>query len=348
MQFWLRTCVKVLSAAYFLLTSVYCLMAYLPYTYYAVIKAPPNAWIPWFATHHIHIYWVLLLCAMGAYWPHKKNSKVLVFFGASTLGGILLAFHPFLLKLQNNSSAYAWSIASLAPIILMALSQAIVNWPRGSKPSQSSLTYLPVVVAAGTVCLITSLGTKLEYHRAGQLLSVHAKDFELGLWSFVTHVVLAILIVSLLNLIFAIARRTSHSRVVQVVTIGTAAFAVLSVSLKNFLDTAFSFQGRASILYALLFFPADVVLASKEPNDASGAHAQRQIIFCDGNCGVGSAGADLAFHDRGMGLELCYPAFIYSAAVDCFDGSLLSIIAAATDLFSCRDHRRAFVSRNLI
>ena len=234
MQFWLRTCVKALSAAYFLLTSLYCLLAYLPYTYYAVIKAPPNAWVPWFATHHAHIYWALLLCGIGAYWPQKRTSKFLIFFGASTAGGILLAFHPFLPELQSNSSAYAWSIVSLVPVILMALSQVIVDWPRGSYTSQSSLTYVPAVVAASAICLITSLGAKLESHRAGHSLSVHAKDFELGLWSFVTHVALAVLIVSLLNLIFAIGRRTSHPRTLPLVAIGLTAFAALGHKSEKF------------------------------------------------------------------------------------------------------------------
>jgi hypothetical protein len=263
MQFWVRTCVKGLSAAYFLLTSVYCLLAYLPYTYYAVIKAPPNAWVPWFAAHHAQIYWGLLLCALGAYWPQKRTSKFLIFFGASALGGILLALNPFLPKLQSNSSAYAWSIASLIPVILMGLSQVIVDWPRGSSNgSQSSLTYFPVVVAASAICLITSLGAKLENHRAGHPLSMHAKDFELGVWSFVTHVALAILIVSLLNLIFAIGRRTSHPRTLPLFTIGLAAFATLSLSLKNFLDTALSFQGWSSLVYSLMLAAAVVLCCS--------------------------------------------------------------------------------------
>lgn len=261
MQFWLRTCVKVLSAAYSLLTSVYCLLAYLPYTYYAVIKAPPNPWVPWFATHHVQIYWVLLFCGVGAYWLHKRTSKFLVFFGASAVGGILLALHPFLPLLQGNSTAYVWSVVSLVPVVLMALFQVIDDWPRDTYTSRSSLTYLPVVVAASAICLITSLGAKLESHRAGHPLSVHAKDFELGLWSLVTHVVFAILIVSVLNLIFAIGRRTSHPRTLPLVTIGLTYFAALSLSLKNFLDTALSFQGWSSICYALLLAAA-VVLSS--------------------------------------------------------------------------------------
>ena len=212
MQFWLRTCLKVLSTAYFLLTSIYCLLAYLPYTYYAVIKAPPNPWVPWFAAHHVQIYWALLLWGVGVYWAHRRTTKFLICFAASTLAGILLAFHPVLPKLQSNSSAYGWAIAALVPVILVALFQIIIDFARGSQRSQSSLTYLPVLVAASAVWLITSLGAKWEYHRAGHPLSVHAKDLELGLWSFVTHVVLAVLIVSLLNLIFAVGAPRHHTR----------------------------------------------------------------------------------------------------------------------------------------
>ena len=109
MQFWLRTCLKALSAAYFLLTSVYCLLAYLPYTYYAVIKAPPNPWVPWFAMHHVQIYWALLLCGVGAYWPHRRTTKFLIYFAASAWAEFCWPFIPVLPKLQSNSSAYGWA-----------------------------------------------------------------------------------------------------------------------------------------------------------------------------------------------------------------------------------------------
>src|SRR5205807_2593255 len=115
----------------------------------------------------VQIYWTLLLCGVAAYWPHRRTSKFIVFFGVSTAAGILLAFHPLLPKMQSNSSAYGWGFAALVPIILMALFQIIIYSPSGSQRSQTSLTYLPVVVAASAVWLITSLGAKWEYHRTG-------------------------------------------------------------------------------------------------------------------------------------------------------------------------------------
>lgn len=242
-----------------MLTSLYCLLSYLPYTYYAVIKAPPDAWIPWFVTHHVQIYWLLLLCTAGAYWSEKRTRQFSIFYGAFILGGILLALHPFLFQLKSDFSAYAWCIASLIPLGFMALFQVIADWPHDSGRPQSWVSYFPVVLAASTVCLITALGTRLKYHQAGQSLNVHLKDFELGLWSLVTHVVLAILVVSLLNLIFALAQRTAYQRAITLLTVALAVFAVLGVSLENFLDSALSFHGWFSILYALLL-AATIVL----------------------------------------------------------------------------------------
>lgn len=252
MQFWSRIFVKLLWAIYFLLTSLYCLLAHLPYTYYALIKAPPNAWVPWFAAHHVQIYWVLLLGATGAYWPHKATRRFSIIFGMSTLGGILLALHPFLPTLQSNFSAYAWSVVSLIPIAVMALFHIVSCWSHDAGRSQYSVTYFPVLLAACMVFLLSTLGTKLKYHYAGHSVGVHLKDFELGMWSLVTHVMLAMVVVSLLNLIFAIAVRTSYTRAIPWVTIAVAAFAVLTASLENFLDAAFSFQGWLPLLYAIL------------------------------------------------------------------------------------------------
>jgi hypothetical protein len=250
MQLRLRTFLKLLWAAYLLLTSAYCLLGYLPYTYFAVIKAPPEAWIPWFVAHHGQIFWGLLLCTACCYWSQKGTRQFSILFGASTLGGILLALSPILPRLQNNFSAYLWSIGSLIPIALMAVFQLMTYKSQGTGRARSFVTYLPGLLAATTVCLLTTLGTKLKYHHAGQSLSVHLKDFELGLWSLVSHVVLAILIVSLLN--FVLTEHTASPRAIRFVTIGLAIFVAFSVVLAGFLDTALSFQGWLSGFYAVL------------------------------------------------------------------------------------------------
>jgi hypothetical protein len=57
-RLWLQTFLRLASGTYFVLASVYCLLAFLPYTFCALIKAPPYPWMPWFVRHQGGLYWV--------------------------------------------------------------------------------------------------------------------------------------------------------------------------------------------------------------------------------------------------------------------------------------------------
>ena len=63
MRSWAATFLKLIWGIFLVLTSIYCLLAFLPYTYFALIKAPAYSWMPWFAHHHRPLYWLALLAA---------------------------------------------------------------------------------------------------------------------------------------------------------------------------------------------------------------------------------------------------------------------------------------------
>ena len=100
---------------YLVLTSIYCLLAFLPYTYFALIKAPAYSWMPWFARHHRPLYWLVLLAAAVASRIGKKTRADAWLFGALAFAGIYLAARPFMPTLQNNWAAYWWSLIALPP-----------------------------------------------------------------------------------------------------------------------------------------------------------------------------------------------------------------------------------------
>ena len=68
---WLATLLKLMWGSYLVLTSLYCLLAYLPYTFYALIKAPPYEWMLWFVHHHVTLYLVMAAAAAKAYWQYN-------------------------------------------------------------------------------------------------------------------------------------------------------------------------------------------------------------------------------------------------------------------------------------
>ena len=71
-RIWLATGLKGLWGVYWTLTSLYCLLAYMPYTYCALIKAPPYAWMVWFVHYHVTLFWLALLAAAFAFYPQRK------------------------------------------------------------------------------------------------------------------------------------------------------------------------------------------------------------------------------------------------------------------------------------
>jgi Sulfatase len=260
-RLWSGTCLKLIWAAYLLLTSLYCLLTFLPYTYYALIKAPAYEWMPWFVHHHAQLYWLALLGAAAAYWPGGRHWGYAAIFGPLTLAGIVNSAHPVLVGLNSSFLAYVLSIAALAPVLLLSFFEILSAWPKEPGASGTSLRYSPVVFSAVTIALLCTLGTKIRHYTESRSAAVHLGSFELGLWSLITHVVLAIMIVSFLNLNFALAARTTQPRIVRCGVVVFAGFTGLTIGLSNFLDTALSFAGVWAKLYAALLAATLVFLS---------------------------------------------------------------------------------------
>src|SRR4051812_34667607 len=128
-----------MAGAYFLLTSLYCLLAFLPYTYCAFVKAPPYPWMPRFAQHQAILYWIAVTAAVIAaripLWRTGwKERRFLLPVGLLATLGMYLSVRPFLPGLHSNQAAYFWSLASLLPLPLIALSL----WSESGPPTQCS------------------------------------------------------------------------------------------------------------------------------------------------------------------------------------------------------------------
>src|ERR1700744_4596445 len=110
MKLWFSIPLKLAWAGYFFLTSIYCVLAIPPYTYYALIKAPPYAWVPWFVGHHVMLYWIAWLASAVAYGPGKKTGAYIACVSVSCVLGIVLTLNPFLPSVQSNRSTFVYAI----------------------------------------------------------------------------------------------------------------------------------------------------------------------------------------------------------------------------------------------
>lgn len=235
-----------------MLTSVYCLLAFLPYTYIALIKAPAYEWTPWFVHHHSAIYWTLLLAVAASRWPDRKRPAYPWLFGGLVLAGAYLTVRAPLPDIQNDWTAYVWSLAALLPLLLGAVLDIWQCWPADESESsaESLLLYSSAVLTAVLISLLYAAGGLLHIYVETRSLNFHANDVELLGWSLLSHVLVGVILISILNLIRIVAQRTAYPRTIRLASTGALVFGALWIGLLRFLEDALSFEGWPSYLSA--------------------------------------------------------------------------------------------------
>src|SRR5271157_4615925 len=255
---------RLAAGAYFVLTTLYCLLAFLPYTYTAFIKAPPYPWMPWFAHHQAGLYWIAAGAMVAANWPirswfERRRWIFAVGVGLLAAGGIYLSIHPFLPGLQSNRAAYGWSLAALVPVIGLLL------WTAPGPSAENELAenhggqlfgYSAGILAALVVSGVYLVAALMRIYRDNHGAGLRAQGVEFAVWSVFSHMVLAIAVVSVLNLIFLVAAKSRKPRHMRVGLIMLLIMVGLFDVLARFLDSAMSFDGRGAMIYAWLFAQA--------------------------------------------------------------------------------------------
>jgi len=250
---WIHTLFKSLWGIYLVLTSIYCLLAFLPYTYIALIKAPPYDWMPWFAHHQALLYFIALGGVAAAEWPWKKSVGFLVLFGGLGLAGVGLFVHPFLPGLKNDSAAYVWSLVALVPIVVVAIRDLIENWQaHREEAGQAQFGYSSAGLIAIAIGLVYVVGGAMHSYADSRSLGsgFSIAGFEIAAWGLLSQVVVAIAAISALNLIWMASSKTRHATSFRLVAIGLFTFGGLWWALFGFLNDAMSFDGAPAHVYA--------------------------------------------------------------------------------------------------
>lgn len=251
---WGRILLQLIAGAYFFLTSLYCLLAFLPYTYYSVIKEPPYAWVPWFVKEHAHLYWWVLLLMTVVSWRKPRNGWYYCFFGVLMLFGGFITLRPFLPALQNNNASFIWSLVGLFPLALGAAADSLSNpiWWTKDEAADSLLSYRPAILASIAIALLYGISGLFHGHTGGTVSKVFGPvvDSELLGWSIFSHITIAVFAISILNLIRIAVARSAHARLLRLLFAGVMAAAGLWWALLRFLNSALSFGGWQAQMYA--------------------------------------------------------------------------------------------------
>jgi arylsulfatase A-like enzyme len=284
-RLWINALLRLVSGAYFVLTSLYCLLAFLPYTFFFLIKAPAYAWMPWYVHHQAALYWVAAAASLLSGWRlsdswRHRNPHFLISLTWMALAGIYLTFRPFLPSLQDTRAAYWWSIAALVPLVVTALWKPANERPQDENTNRSDgrcFGYSVALLVALVVGLVSIASARMRMYSQAHAAGIHPADAELVVWSLLSHLVLAVAVLSVINLVVLLAAKTRRPQAVQRGLSGLLVTAALWTVLFHFLESALSFRGwpaqfySASLALALMLWGFSLVLPFTERRDTEPA-----------------------------------------------------------------------------
>jgi hypothetical protein len=236
---------------------MYCLLAFLPYTFFFLIKAPPYPWMPWFVRHQAGLYWAVAAAVVAANWRvreawERRDRKFLIGVGVLIAAGTYLTLRPFLPGLEDNRAAYWWSLAALLPLTVLALwksGRAAQDTGREAGDKQS-FGYSGALLIAFVISIVYIAGARITLYRESRALSFHSTDAELTVWSLLSHFALALVVLSVVNLMLMLAANAAKPQSARRGLAGALVFISLWTALYRFVASALSFAGWDAYLYA--------------------------------------------------------------------------------------------------
>jgi hypothetical protein len=247
----LRAIAKTFWFTYLLLTSAYCICVFLPYLNYALIKAPPYTWIPWFAEHHAHLYWAGLIGAILGYSTGPWRRMRLVTFAVLAALGVCLEVHPIMDGLESGRMDFFWALTALLLTVPLSVIDVAGSWPRETGAEVREWEYRKPLVWSLGVALVGAASFALRSRVTPDYSTVHAGKLELYAWSLISHAVLALLLVSVVNLLGRLAARTPRPLLLRYAVLLIATVVVISIGTFESLESSFSFPRIDAVFFSI-------------------------------------------------------------------------------------------------
>jgi len=251
--------------------------------------------MPWFVQHQAGLYWVAATAGVSSIlssWPSDRKKitwrSVLLAGSAATIG-LYLTAHPFLPHLQSDRASYCWSLISLFPLLCL-------EWFRNDQAAASNnferkralFGYSSGLLAAVVVSVVYLIGSRIQVYSESHTVQMRAQFFDLAAWSLVSHLAVAIAVLSALNLIYIAGSWTKEPRMARRWLLGLSIAAGLGIVVEQFLNSAMSFDGWPAYVYAfslsgaLTLWGFSVVVPFHESQKVAGGITapQKIAIWC--------------------------------------------------------------------
>ena len=248
---------RALFAFFFLFDSLYCLLAYVPFTYQQMIKGGLIPQLLVFARFEHWIYWAFLLIifvALGC-----DDSRSLRWFWIFLLtAGIAQCFHPVLPNLKNDTTSLLWSLAHMIPVLWLAQLTWQRHFPRVKWAAVIDVQDRRVFGAAWQAALFLTVVYAIIgwLHRLSPLGKVAWRPgpevFGLGV-SALSHMLVFLFFFTLVNLMGVMAGWFSKATLAQFVFCHAFGAAAMWIVFRSVVFSAMSFEGTAAQVFAISY-----------------------------------------------------------------------------------------------
>jgi hypothetical protein len=250
-------CTRLAFAGFLLLTSTYCLLVWVPFTYVGFVHNPLLNWIPLFVGFHGLLYGVLLGLAaitLRSDLRQKQTRRAAIAF--LLVNGIVFVYlsRGALARLQPSFQSYLWSLLSLLPLVWLA----ILDWASSQNRGLPLPPQVPALMRSTIAALLVSLaftGTAALRHTmggSGSSTSLFAGDLGASLCF---HLVIFTVIAALLTLVKWASAASPRPRLFHFVLTRILAWVLVIQVLRKMVLPTISFTGaRADIFSAIVAF----------------------------------------------------------------------------------------------
>ncbi len=248
-------------AAFLLLTATYCLLVYLPFSYFGFIQHPLMGWLPAFVRWHGAIYLGVLVFLAGSLYAHpiprRTRIPLVSFIALQAIIAVVTFARQSLASLPRDLSAYLWGLLGLFPLLWLA---AI-----GAKPTekddlmaQGHRSPLDQLWAAALAGVSTAVAFGITSHRFPWITST--RELAHAIADVAAHVaIFSIVGMVLAFLCFLVSKSRNAAERFSILSSALACL-LATIVIRSLVFPALSFDGIQAMLYAATFSAAVIAL----------------------------------------------------------------------------------------
>jgi len=250
---WAFVLARLCLIGFLLLSSLYALLAYMPFTYQQVHKGGLLPWLAVFGRLHARLYWAELAVACATLAPDFRRAQTrrlaIGFAAVHAAAGVLLQFFPVMATLRNDSSSFTWAMLALLPMPWMAAIDVAghgrrIQWAEYRKEDDRRIfraAWQTALFLSLVYCCIFFIRAGVSW-RPAERLAVLASTV-------LCHLLVFGVLFAALNLVRSIASLTPWPSVAEFVLANALTAGIGFTLLRTLVFRPISFEGPRALAY---------------------------------------------------------------------------------------------------